>query len=310
MNNTVNFSKEKFNTDSKIELALYKWEPKKIDKIVILVHGMAEHSERYNRFASFLADKNIAVFALDLRGHGKSVLTEEYLGFFGKGITFRNIIDDICEFITFVQSKYPDKQTILLGHSMGSFISQGVLQQNKNNLTGCILSGTGMPNLLLAKTGKTLAWIIKKIKGENHKSKFLDNMAFANAQKKIENPQTKFDWLSRDKNEVQKYIDDPLCGFLCSASFFHELTSLNCYIQERKNINSIPKQTPILFIAGTDDPVGNYTVDIDRLIKAYQNAGINNIVKKYYQGGRHEMLNEINYQEVQNDILQWVINFK
>lgn len=297
--------------DDGTQIALHTWIPhaflkKNIVRYVVqLSHGMAEHAQRYDHFARFLCKNGIAVYAHDHRGHGQTAATADELGFLAKEEGFQRVVLDLYAMVQTCHEDFPGVPIILLGHSFGSFIAQSFIEQFGTEVNGCILSGTAGPRIPITMMGSALAAIIKKFKGTRHRSKFLDKLSFGTYRDKITKPCAEFAWLSRDIEVVQGYEDDPLCGFLCTAGFFYDLTSGLTRIHQRKNIRRIPKNLPVFLFSGTADPVGSYTKTIKKLAHQYNHEGIQ-VTERYYAGGRHEMLNEVCNDEVYTDIVNWI----
>lgn len=301
---------ELITMDDGVKISLNKWQEKGVFKkpefIVCISHGMAEHSLRYSNFANFLLEHGAVVYAHDHRGHGKTVTNEEDLGFLAHKNGFQRVVLDLQAIIRHAKKENEGLKTILLGHSFGSFISQSYIEQFGEEIDACILSGSAGPNPILTKSGELVANNIKKIKGARHPSQFLDNMSFGNYCKKIKNPTSKFAWLSRDEEQVKKYLDDPLCGFLCTAGFFADLTHGLNTIHKDENIRKIRKDLPIYLFCGTGDPVGAYSKTVKALVEIYRKNEIQRVDAKYYADGRHEMLNETNKDEVYNDVIEFI----
>lgn len=272
--------------------------------VVQLIHGIAEHVERYDDFAKYLCSHGYMVVAQDHMGHGKSNTAKGYFhgGWFAA-------VDDTYRLLQDTKAAYPDIPYILFGHSMGSFLARTILAKYpESGLSGAIICGTGwMPEVVLA-AGKTLAAIVCMLKGEQNPSKLLQTMMFGSYNNRIENPRTEFDWLTRDEYIVDRYIEDPDCGFIASAGLARDMLGGMRYNQNRKNLSKMNLETPVLFIAGNDDPVGNYGVGVNQTAKAFRNAGVQNVSVKLYPLCRHEILNEINKLEVYGDILSWLQN--
>jgi alpha-beta hydrolase superfamily lysophospholipase len=288
------------------QIALHMWVPDtKINTIIQISHGMAEYALRYDRFATFLGDYGIAIYAHDHRGHGQTAVDDNELGFIAEKNGFNRVVEDLHFMIRKCKTDFPDAKCVLFGHSFGSFVTQAFIERYGSELDGCILCGTAGPNLAVAKGGKMMAAIISFFKGTHYRSQFLDTASFGNYNKKITDAKTNFDWLSRDETEVKKYINSKYCGFLCSASFFYDITYGLCLIHTKKAMACVPKKLPIFFIDGGSDPVGNYTKSVLKLIKVYKHNGVENVAYKFYPLARHELLNEINRNEVMEDILNW-----
>ncbi len=297
--------------DDSEEIELFSWKPKafmkKVPKYILCIsHGMAEHALRYSDFANFMCKNDIVVFAHNHRGHGSLYQKKSELGVLSVKEGFNRVVHDLDAVITYAKKQYPGVRVILLGHSFGSFIAQSYIQDFGDEIFACILSGTAGPNSILTTLGELVANIVKKIKGSKHPSKFLDTLTFGSYNNKINNPYSEKAWLSRDNEVVQKYEDDSLCGFLCTAGFFSNLTHGLNQIHKNKNLRRVRKDLPVLLFAGTADPVGNYTKTIKTLAQLYRKHDVKSVSEKYYEGGRHEMLNEINKDEVYDDLLNWI----
>ncbi len=297
--------------DDSAHIAVHKWQPKALLKkmpkcIVCISHGMAEHALRYDGFARFLCEHDIVVFVHDHRGHGKTAITHDEVGYICENDGFNRVVFDLQTIIQSAKAEYPGVKTVLLGHSFGSFVAQRYIQLFGDEIDACILSGTAGPNAMLTLPGEWLANCVKKLKGAKHPSKFLDTVTFGSYNSKIENPTSPKAWISRDETSVKEYVEDPLCGFLCTAGFFADLTHGLNTIFKTKNIRRVRKDLPILLFAGTGDPVGAYTKTIQKLAKLYKKHDVQIVDEKYYEGGRHEMLSETNRDEVYNDILTWL----
>lgn len=290
--------------DLSIFTYLYETEdniPKK--GIIHIIHGLAEHAKRYERFAKDATDKGFIVVADDHRGHGKTAKNQQDLGYLGEKDGFQHMVEDEYILTKIMKEKFPDLPYFMLGHSMGSFILQRYIEEYGKELNGAILSGTSGPNPLLLYPGKFIARIAMMISGPKTKSPFLNNLSFGAYNNAFKPNRTDFDWLSRDEKEVDKYIEDPFCGFVCSTSLYYFLTKGMIEMHKSHNLNLIPKSLPIIILSGSMDPVGAKTVK--SLYNIYLKLGINDVELKLYEGARHEILNEINREEVTRDILTW-----
>lgn len=274
--------------------------------IVQLVHGIAEHIGRYDPFASFLAENGYIVVCHDQLGHGKSIADEESKGFFSAENGWEKAVQDIHTLHTATAAKFPGKPYFLFGHSMGSFLARTYLIRFRAGLDGAVISGTGQQSPLLISAGKMMSAREIRRHGADYKSEFLNRLAFGSYNKKLENVRTSCDWLSRDEAVVDRYIDDPLCGFVPSASLQHDMMGGIRFISRQKNVDRMKKDLPVLFISGDRDPVGEQGKGVIRAYKAFLKAGLTDVTMKLYHGGRHEMLNEINKEEVYQDILTWL----
>ncbi len=272
--------------------------------IVLICHGMAEHIERYDDFMNFLSQNNYIVYGYDQRGHGKTAGSVEACGYMDDSDNIDVLVHDIHKVIEYIKETYPDKKIFLLGHSMGSFVSQRYVELYNNEINGLILSGSTYNDNLLIKTGHLLASLITKIKGRKHISTFINNLSLGSYNKKFKPAKTSVDWLSRDENNNINYENDEYCGKIFTVSYFKDLT--NTFTLISKDLELINNDLPIYIMSGDCDPVGNFGKGTTLLFNKLKNVGIKDLTLKLYKDGRHEMLNEINKEEVYNNILQWI----
>ena len=297
-----------FKTADGEDIFVYAWVPsrKTPSAVVQIAHGMTEHAARYERLAKALTDAGYAVYANDHRGHGRTAGTPERGGIFAASGGFRKVIEDMHRLTDIIKKENDNLPVFLLGHSMGSFLSQGYLSLYGGDLAGCILSGSAGDNRLMANGGRVVAKIQSLLQGRTKRSRLLDAMSFGSFNKPFAPNRTAFDWLSRDNAEVDKYVADPWCGFLCTAGFFYDLLSGIAWIHRPSVVKRIPVTLPIFVISGTNDPVGGKGKLVLKLISMYRALGIRDLSWKLYDGARHEILNETNRDEVTSDILGWL----
>lgn len=274
--------------------------------IVQLVHGIAEHVARYDPFARFLAENGYIVVCHDQLGHGKSIAGEDSLGFFSETDGWDKAVKDIHALHEATAAKYPGKPYFIFGHSMGSFLTRTYLIKYHSGLDGAIISGTGQQGAALVAGGKLMSAIEMKKHGARYKSELLNNMAFGSYNKKLGAVRTACDWLSRDPAIVDAYIADPLCGFVPSAGLLHDMMGGIEFISRQKNVEKMKKDLPVMFMSGDCDPVGEEGKGVIKAYKAFLKAGMTDVTMKLYHGGRHEMLNETNKEEVYEDVLRWL----
>lgn len=272
--------------------------------IVQLSHGMVEHINRYNDFANFLLKNHIFVYGNDHRGHGNTGEKQGQLGYLSDQNGFAKITEDLHEITKLIKKEFPDTPLFLFGHSMGSFLARHYVQNYSEAIDGLILSGTGFFPTVTSLSGKALASILPAKK----ESKLMNTLAFGTYNKKIANQKTSFDWLSRNQDAVKQYIDDPHAGYVPTARFFYDLMSGFSQIQHKKFNKNIHKDLSILFISGDADPVGNYSKGVWKVAKDYDQTGISNIKVHLFEDGRHELLHELNKEEVYRTIYNWIVN--
>ncbi|MCH5249799.1 MAG: alpha/beta fold hydrolase [Lachnospiraceae bacterium] len=304
--------KEEFYFDSRdrqSKIHAVKWIPDVAKPVCIfqIIHGMEEHIERYNEFAEFLTGKGILVVGEDHLGHGKTVTDGGTYGYFCKEDAANILIRDVHRLKKIVQEQYPDVPYLILGHSLGSFILRNYLCRYGSGVNGAVIVGTGMPTKSMIFVGRTFASVQQLFLGPKHVGKLIDRLAFGSYNKKIEPLRTKYDWLSVDQENVDRYIADPYCGFTFTLNGFSTMFKLarECYNKEK--IDKIPKHLPILMISGTEDPVGEYGIGVERAYKFYLDHGLVNIQMKLYENDRHELLNETDRELVYGDIYRWIL---
>jgi len=295
--------------DDQTEVYFKKWEAEDVipQAILHISHGMAEHIERYDEFASFLVSKGIFVYGNDHRGHGQTGERAGLHGYFSDEDGFELVVDDLYEINKVIQKEYPDTPIFLFGHSLGSFLARRYIQKYADSIKGVVISGTGGNVGLLGKVGKGIARREMRKNGAKAPSPLMNRLTFGNYNRSIEQPNTEFDWLSNDPHEVEKYMKDPYCGFVCSAGFFYDLLSGIEKIHQDNLIQFIPKDLPMFIFSGEKDPVGGRTKGVQKVIEQYGQNGLRNIDSVFFKDGRHEMLNEINRQDVFNAIYNWIL---
>ncbi|AZK48241.1 alpha/beta hydrolase [Paenibacillus lentus] len=298
-----------YTNDAQDEVFVYSWYPEGEgigvpQGVLQIAHGMAETAKRYARLAEVLTARGWIVFAGDHRGHGRTAKTDAELGCIGKD-GFGGMVRDMSTLSRIIQERHPGLPLFLLGHSMGSFLTQKIMYTAPEPYSGFILSGTNGPRGLLA-FGENLARLQCLIQGERHPSLMLNGLVFGTYNKHFLPPHTPFDWLSRDEAEVEKYVNNPHCGFLCSAGFFQGLFSLLQEIHRPNRMRKIPKDKPIYIFGGDEDPVGLRGDGVKKLAVLYNMLLIKDVELKLYPGGRHEMLNETNRDEVTRDLVDWL----
>lgn len=273
--------------------------------VVQIFHGMAEHAGRYKDFAAYLNSKGFIVYGDDHRGHGKTAKSIDQVGYIGED-GFNKIVEDKYMIKNWIKSKHPNLPIIVFSHSFGSFIGQEFILQHGNEIDGIILSGSAARTRSEILAGRIVSSFERKVLGESRKSKLSDYFSFLSCNKKIKNPVTKSDWLTRDNNEVKKFREDPFCGTVFTIGFYYYLFKGFSRLYDKDRLAQIPKDLPIMIMSGTADPIGRYGKLVNNLHLNYLNAGVKNLSIKLYPEARHELINEINKHEVYEDILEWL----
>ncbi len=304
--------KEEFYFDSRDgehRIHAIRWIPETERPVCIMqiVHGMSEHIDRYHEFAEYMADKGILVVGDDHLGHGKSVRPGEPYGYFCKEDAPTVLVRDEHRLKKITQEQYAGVPYIILGHSMGSFITRNYLLRYGTGIDGAIIVGTGMQSKPLLLCAGILAGIDGALFGADHVSKIVDKAAFGVYNKKIASPETSFDWLSRNKDNVRRYIDDPMCGFIFTANGFQTLFRLIRNLHDEDKLKQMPQSLPVFFLAGEDDPVGDYGKSVEKVYRSFQELGMENVQMKLYPQDRHEILNEADREDIYADIYRWVL---
>lgn len=282
------------------------WMPEGAPKgIVQIVHGIAEFVQCYDDFAKYLNAQGYIVVAEDHMGHGQSLEDGGIRGYFHGGWFCG--VEDTYRLMKDTMEKYPDLPYILFGHSMGSFMARTILAKYPDSgIRGCVICGTGwQPRAALPALIKVVEGICKKT-GETKPSEQLQKMVFGGYNKRIADPRTASDWLTRDESIVDAYVADPLCGFTPACGLLRDMMKGIYYVEQPKNLRQMKKHLPVLFIAGEEDPVGPYGKGVVRAAKEFEKAGMVRVSMKLYPQCRHEILNELNKQEVYEDIHRWI----
>ena len=274
--------------------------------VVQIVHGMSEYVERYEEFAQYLTSKGIVVTGEDHMGHGKSVDKEGKLGYFCEQDPATVLVRDVHRLKKATQAIYPNVPYIIIGHSMGSFITRNYMFRYGTGISGVVLLGTGMPDKKLTSMAKAIAAMQKTLFGSKHVSEMLNKTVFGKYNAEIINPRTEFDWLTRDAASVDRYIKDPLCGFTFTVNGFATLFELILRLYREDNLERIPKNLPVLLMSGAADPVGDYGRGVRKTHDMLHSMGMEKLELKLYEESRHELLNEIIRSVVAQDIYQWI----
>ncbi|WP_331552124.1 alpha/beta hydrolase [Acetobacterium sp.] len=303
----IGFFENKFKASDGAIITTYQTPlPSRPEGILLIVHGMAEHALRYHEFADFLYEHHFMTVAHDQRGHGKTGIESGTLGFFAEENGWQRVVSDVKELSLLIKKEHPDLPLFILGHSMGSVVTRSCLIEFPELYQGAIVIGTTVGiNAVIQKIGSFIAGYEILRHDAKFPSENLAHLSFGSYNKKFAPNRTPYDWLSLSEKNVDDYIKDPLCGFTCSAGFYRDFFNGIHTTSRFENINKMPKDFPIIFLSGSDDPVGNMGKEVKRVHRLTKKSGMTAVELKLYSGLRHEILNENIRVEIYQDILNF-----
>lgn len=281
------------------------WSCEQPKGIVQIIHGMSEYCERYTEFAEFLNKQGYIVCAEDHLGHGDSISQESKRGYFCKDRDFKTVLGDIYSLTKHIKSKFPNLPFFVLGHSMGSFFCRNFISEYSNEIDGTIIMGSGFKSGLTTNTALLLTRISALFCGWEHRSKFIKNLAFGSYNKHFKEDSANA-WLSKNQDNVRKYDTDRECGVDFTLNGYYILFSVIRAACSKKVIEKTRKDLPTLFVAGSDDPVGDYGKGVKKSFEKFKAAKMQNVSIKLFDDARHEILNDDCKQEVFDIILQFL----
>lgn len=276
--------------------------------VVQIVHGVSEYIGRYDHFARFLADKGFAVCGEDHLGHGKTAMSDSKFGYFGKYDGWTLVTADVRQLRLLMEEQFPGIPYIMLGHSMGSFLTRTYLCRYPGTIDGAILSGTGQESAPLVAAGKAIASLIGRIKGMDAISLFVHSLSLGAYNKQFAPNRTSADWISRDEGVVDAYLDDTFCSVMPSVGLYRDMLGGLQYIASPRALSQMDPNTPVYIYSGDEDPVGSNGKGVQKVHGYFEKYGTKDLTLRLYAGGRHEMHNEINRAEVYEDVLLWLEN--
>ena len=296
------------SADKKTQIYGVKWEPDQgeIRGILQISHGMVEYVERYEDFAGFMVSQGFLVVGNDHLGHGQSVTSQEKWGYFAKKNGSDIVIEDLNHLRKIIQEEYKGIPYFILGHSMGSFLLRKYLSKYGKGLKGAVIMGTGTHSDAAVILGKGVCRLLAACLGWNYRSKLVDKLAMGGYNRRFRHEDGSGSWLTKDKEIVAAYVKEPRCSFKFTLNGHYSIFDTIHFINQPANISRIPKNLPLLFVAGEDDPVGNYGAGVKAVCRTYKKAGISDITCRLYPKDRHEILNELDRKKVYKDIYKWV----
>ena len=295
-----------FTADDGARLFVYRWLPDVgFGKgVVHIAHGLAEHAGRYERLAEALTESGYVVFANDHRGHGKTAGEPETIGHFADEDGWARILTDIEQIAQQARGDYPHHPVILFGHSMGSLVAQHLA--TRNLFDAVAMSGANGNVSALVHAGKLITRFERLRLGRRGKSELLSKLSFDAFNKAFKPNRTSFDWLSRDEDEVDKYIADPMCGFLCSTQLWLDMLGAITEAAKPEFRAKVPKQLPVYLFSGSRDSANEEGRGSTALAEYYRSIGLEKISYRIFTQARHETLNETNREEVTTHLIDWL----
>ena len=299
------------SADGKNKVQAYYWIPDyEPCGIVQIVHGMQEHMGRYTDFAEFLCSQGFIVVGHDQLGHGRTAVTPDQLGFIAKEHPSDILVRDIHRLRKGVIKKYPDLPYFIFGHSMGSYLLRKYITHFAEGLSGVIICGTGNESVAKTKAGLAFIAALTKKYGMYHRSNAVTGMVFGGPYKEFDltGENLENSWLTKDITIVQKYYDDPFCTTPFTLNGYNALLSTVSYDAAGAAFKDVPKELPILIVSGDRDPVGNFGKGPKEVYQKYVKAGVTDVDIKLFEDDRHEILNELDRDNVYEFIYNWLVN--
>ncbi len=293
--------------DETTQIHAIEWVPAgKVKGVLQMCHGMVEYIDRYHDFAEYLSQNGYYVVGHDHLGHGKSVYSSDRLGFFHETNGNEYVIGDIHQIRVRTEEKYPHVPYFMLGHSMGSFLVRQYISFYGAGITGAIIMGTGdKPNLIL-NMGKAVCKIQALIHGWKHRSALVDGMAAGAYNKRFEKETDGSNWLSRNPENVKAYRNDLLCGYMFTINAYYHMFSGMIAMNNQEKAGRIPKGLSIALVSGKEDPVGDFGKGVKKVYKKYKENGMQDVKMRLYEEDRHEILQELDREQVFEDLLMWL----
>lgn len=282
------------------------WRPGREPRgLVQIIAGMCEYAARYDDLATLLAARGWTVIAVEQRGEGPRAAALGQLGRLPER-GYQQLLDDIVQVAGRARDQHPGLPWVVLGHSMGSFLARVLAARRGDRMAGLALLGTGGPLGPAGRAGIALARAQTVALGPDHPSPLMNSLAFGPFNSAFRPARTDFDWLSRDRRQVDAYVADPLCGYVCSSRFYLELLRLMDAANSLDAMRATPIGLPVGLFSGAEDPVGGAGRGVRRVARGLRDAGVREVGLTLYPGARHELLHEVNRRQVQADVVEWV----
>ncbi|WP_034061534.1 alpha/beta hydrolase [Lacinutrix jangbogonensis] len=290
-------------------ICYYKWEANPnvpFRGLLQIAHGLGEHAGRYDSIAHLLQEEGYSVYANDHRAHGKTAEIKRLFGFYDGKEYFDDCVADMYALSTIMKTEKPQSKFILFGHSMGSLLSRKYVTKYGKELDALILSGTASFIKGLGNIGLVTATTVTAFRGRSRGNEFLKSFFFGEFNKKFKPNRTKFDWISSNEKEVDLYAKDPYRIEDFSLGVFLDLIKNSKKLNKPEAFKATPENLPVLIFSGDKDPVGEMGKGVKRVVEQYKNRGMQDLTFNLYEGGRHEMLNEVNGKAVKQEVISWL----
>ena len=296
------------SADGRTNIHGVEWKPEQgeITAVLQIVHGMVEFIDRYEEFAEFLTERGFVVVGNDHLGHGASIASKQDYGFFSEENGNAAVLKDIHHLKRLTEKAYEHVPYYMLGHSMGSFLLRQYLCLRGEGLDGAIVMGTGTKPVPVLKAGRVLCRGLAAIFGWHHRSLLIDRMAFGGYNKHFKPARTIADWLTKDEAIVDRYLADERCTFRFTLNGYYNLFFSMETAWKKRNLQRMPKDLPVLFVSGKEDPVGDFGTGVELVEKQFRAVGMEKVTRRLYDTDRHEILNETDRDAVYEDLYRWL----
>ncbi len=288
-------------------LLVRSWLPSAPPKAVLMIsHGMAEHSRRYEELAGVLVRDGWAVYAHDHRGHGGTARHPGRAGRFPALDGWNVVVDDLHRIRVLIAGRHRDLPVFLLGHSMGSLVARDFAIRWSGEIDGLVVSGTLAPLGAARRPSEALATLVAFLGGPDRPSVLLDRMSIGSYARSVPGARTDSDWLSRDADEVDAYLADPWCGFTCSAGFYRDVLTGQGRVEDPGLVGLVRAELPVLVTSGEQDPVGHGPVGAQKTAAQYRRCGVEDVTLRTWPGARHEIFHETNRAQTMAFVCDWL----
>ena len=294
-------------SDGKRVIAASRWIPEgDVRGVVQLVHGICEYVGRYDALARALCERGFLVTGEDHLGHGRTAEINGGLGFFAEKDGWNTVCRDVRALRRLTGEAYPGVPYFILGHSMGSFLLRTYLILWPGEIDGAVISGTGQEPAAVVGAGRAVVSLIGAVRGKKHVSPMVHNLAIGAYNKRFAPNRTASDWISRDEAAVDRYVADKMCSFIPTVGLYRDMMGGLQFISDPKNLDRMDPATPVYLYSGDRDPVGANGKGVRTVYEYFRSRSVKDLTLRLYEGGRHEMHNELNREEVIGDLAAWL----